>query len=69
MKTIGVIIASITSQLYRIGNIQKFQLPFIGWASFFYVIDMVETLQVLVSLTVKLKVGLQIGLVVAQLAD
>ena len=69
VKAVGVVVAGITSELNWIGDIQKLQLPFVCWTAFFNVIDMVETLQMLVSLTVKLKVGLQIGLVVAQLAD
>ena len=69
MKAVGVVVTGITSELNWIGDIQKLQLPFVCWTAFFNVIDMVETLQMLVSLTVKLKVGLQIGLVVAQLAD
>jgi hypothetical protein len=37
--------------------------------TFFDVVDVIQTLQMLVSFAMQLEIGLQIGLVIAQLAD
>ena len=69
VQAVGEVVAGVAPQLNGIGHIEEFELPLIGRAALFDVVDVVETLQVLVSLTVELEVGLQVGLVRAELAD
>ena len=69
MYGVGVIVAHITSNLNRIRHIDEFEFPFGLWATFFDVIDMLQSLQMLVRFAVQLEVRFQVGLVRAQFAD
>jgi len=64
--TVCVVVAGIASNLHRITDIQILEAPFIVVATFFYMVHKLQSLNVFVSFAVELKVGLQVGLVGAQ---
>ena len=69
VRTVGVKVTGVAPQLDRIETGEEPQLPLVGLAPFLDVVHMTQSLQVLVRLAMKLEVGFQVGLVVAQLAE
>jgi hypothetical protein len=69
VQAVGVVVASVAPELNRIGHGQELELPLVLRSTLLDVVDMVQTLKVFVRLAVELEVGLQVGLVAAQLAD
>ena len=69
MDAVGVEVAGVTAQLHRVRHVHVAQLPLIGGAALHDVVDELELLEMLVGLAVELEVGLEVGLVGAQLAD
>jgi hypothetical protein len=69
MQTVSVIVASITTKLNWIGNVQKLQAPFITRPSFLNVIYVIQSLKMFVCFAVELKVCLQVSFVAAQLTN
>ena len=68
VQAVGVVVAGVASQLHWVCDIKELNFPLIPQTALLYVIDMVQSLQVLVCLAVELKVCFQIGLVTAELA-
>ena len=69
VHAVGVIVASIAPQLNWIGDIQELKLPLIGRAPFFDMVHVIQALEMFVGFAVELKVGLEIGLVLTELAN
>ena len=68
MWTVAVKLARVASQLDWIDAGDEPKLPFIGRSSLLDVVDMAQTLEMFVGFAVQLKVGFEIGFVVAKLA-
>ena len=60
VKRVCIVITGIASYLNGVGSCQHGQLPLVTWTSFSDVVVQRQPRQVLVCLTVKLEVGLQI---------
>ena len=69
MWTVAVKLARVASQLDWIDAGDEPKLPFIGRSSLLDVVDMAQTLEMFVGFAVELKVGLEIGLVLTELAN
>lgn len=67
LNTIGVVIACVAFQVHWVPNGHTFESPLVGLASFFDVCHKLIFLHVLICLTVQLEVGLELGVVTAEL--
>ena len=67
--TVAVKLAGIAPKLYRVDASDEPQLPLVGRPALFDVIDVAEPLKVFVCFAMELKIGFQVGLVVAKLAQ
>lgn len=69
VRAVGLELTSVAAEVDRIDAGQKSKLPFILGPTFFDVVDVAQTLEVLVGLAMELEVGLQVGSVVAKVAE
>ena len=66
---VGLELAGVAAEVDRIDARQKPKLPLVFGTSLFDVVDVTQPLKVLVGLAVQLEVGLQVGAVVAKVAE
>lgn len=70
MSTVGIIVAGVTTQLRCTrGGCKVLEFPFVSRAALLDVVHVLQPLQMLVGLAVKLEVGFEIRFVGTQLAD
>ena len=69
MWTVSVEVTSVTAKLNRIETGKISELPVVCWTSLFDVVNVTEPLEMLVCFAVQLEVGLEICLVVTELAQ
>ena len=69
MRAVGLELARVAAEIDGVDAGQESQLPLILRASLFDVVDVAKTLQVFVRFAMKLKVSLQVGAVVAKVAQ
>ena len=67
--TIGNKVTGIAPQLNRVQAGEQSQFPLVGGPTFLDVVHMAKALKMLVSLAMELEVGLEVGLVVTELAE
>ena len=69
VRAVAVELTGIAPQFNRIDTGDETQLPLVGDTTLLDVVDVAKSLQVLVCLAVQLEIGLQVSLVVAELAE
>jgi len=69
VRAVGVIVARVAPHLDAAGRRHVLEFPLVLRPSLFHVVDVLQSLQMLVRLAVQLKVGFQVGLVRAQVAN
>ena len=69
VRAVAVELTGVAPQFNRIDTGDETQLPLVGNTALLDVVDMAKSLQVLVCLAVQLEIGLQVSLVVAELAE